>query len=446
MQDIESQLSSSDRKRIYHVHANDYLRIGPTPGGAVPDSATSSANSPITIIPVGRAATTFDTTRLNGPISGGFQPQGIPTPGTPYFDSPEQANVQGSGSAIAVNAATAVGTVPLKGTLQLATSNISGTGVNVVAQHAYVQSDRLAVGLTQTALADSVNSTPEVLDLAGPSAKVTAYSGGVGTGIGRLSLYYLTTQDSRPGLTAQISVEQPQPQILTNPNGAGGLPPSTVFSHIPDFINTVRCSGGDIDSSGKYHEVRHLQFGSVCRGLGILNNAVGSSDVSTFGWGLTLTGHTAVMYNADAAVNDAVYFSVTYGHGIANYINDLRSTNLAAFGYDAAPNAAGQLVALPVLAWYTGYTHNWNNAWRSSITYSHVGLDSYGLYGPTAYRDGEYAAVNLVRHVALAATVADPSYATQCIMGFEYLYGLHETFNGAWDDAQRLLFMVQYVH
>jgi hypothetical protein len=282
----------------------------------------------------------------------------------------------------------------------------------------------------ESAFADP-GAVPETLDLAGPSARVTVYPAGLGEGQGRLSYFFLS-DGQEAGLWGAASIEQAQPQIVTAPN-------TGTYSHYPDFITTLQYTQGE-GRGVDYIEDWHVQFGSVFRSLGLEDDA-DTFDQNIFGWGLSLSGTYRFYLNPDLTVRDGVFCSVTYGQGISHYIADL---NAAGDTNDAVINLAGDLVTLPVLAWYAGYTHNWTDNWRSTATYSVLSLDSIVASGATfsSYRRGDYAAINLVYHDEFpVAGYEDGSNTRNFYTGIEYLYGHKQTLDGETGDAHRLMWV-----
>ena len=115
---------------------------------------------------------------------------------------------------------------------------------------------------------------------------------------------------------------------------------------------------------------------------------------------------------------DTFYFQITYGDGIEKF----RSQP----GFEIDP--AGELFAVPAIAWFVGYEHRWTERLRSVVTYSAADVDY-----PAGFADQvdalEYASVNLLW---------TPTKQTQ--FGLEYLYGSRTDQDGAFGHANRLQF------
>jgi hypothetical protein len=391
--------------------------------------------APINANFLGRAAAISDSTRLASFAGGNFLPAAIPVAGQPFFGSGPRANLQGSGSAVGIKA---VGEV-FPGAVAGAVAQIlvkeaglpsDGTGsTNFAIQQAFGRLNRLKVGLMESAFADP-SAVPETLDLAGPNARTTVYSAGLGTGQGRLSYDFFS--DAPDGLKATASIEQPRPQIQT-------VTTTGTYARSPDFVGAVQYVEGDYDGP-KFYERWHLQFGTLFRNLG-LENSPGTFRQDVFGYGLSLSGALRFVLNPNLETLDRVMFSVTYGEGISRYITDL---NAAPDTNDAVVNVGNELVPLPTLAWYIGYTHNWTDYFRSTATYSQVNLDSVAPLGATVspYRVGDYVAVNLVYHRAFQTQTDGKLKNHNFFTGIEYLYGQKETLDAASGDAHRIMLVV----
>ncbi len=399
----------------------------------------------------GRAAAILDSTRLNSTVAqGSLLPASIPVQGQPFFGRREQATVQGTGSVFNLNgnkASTAGG----YGTASDPNVNVFASliipsfadGGGSILQQAYAQYNQWVAGLGETALADNT-SLPETLDFAGPNARITALQAGQGKGQGRLSRY-IFSDGQRTGFRGNLSIEQPTPEIRTV-TGTGTI------ASIPDFIATLRYSNGmrlalDPKQPDKitFIENWHIQYGSVFRSLG-LQNANNSAEYA-FGWGSFLSGVYRIPARECLTARDGVFGSITYGEGISHYIMDLQTPGmmLATSGNDAVVNPTNVLVPLPALAWFTGYTHNWTDRWRSTASFSQANLYSPGSLGanasPFQYRQGNYVAVNLLRHSTVQDTTTQKK-SHALYYGVEFLWGQKQTLNGAEGHDERLMFVM----
>jgi hypothetical protein len=284
----------------------------------------------------------------------------------------------------------------------------------------------------ESAFADPA-ALPDVLDLAGPNARVTAFPKGLGDGQGRIS-YNFFADGSEGGFTTTVSLEQPQPQIATTDAEA-------TFARYPDFVVAAQYVEGFMHEEcckKTFYEEWHVQFASLFRSLGLENDRATFRD-EVFGWGISLSG----AYHFDAGSlgsRDRIVFSATYGEGISHYITDL---NAAPDTNDAFIDATGTLATLPALAWYAGFTHNWSEYLRSTATYSQVSVDTASQLTDdvSPYELGEFVAINLLYHrpfqTGQATDIDDHNFYT----GIEYLFGRKELLNDAEGDAQRIMWV-----
>ena len=201
--------------------------------------------------------------------------------------------------------------------------------------------------------------------------------------------------------TATVSIENPSSD-LTLPAGASPDQP------MPDIVGAVRAQGG----------WGHVQAAAVARQLGY---HLGETDRSTFAFGLTLSG--LLKFGGDF-----VMAGITYGEGIARYLNDLGGR-----GYDGVVGPDGKIHRLEALGGYVGYTLHWNERLRTNIVGSALVLGRDEFLPATAFRSSQYAGANLILQ-------ASPSFSA----GVEGLYGRHELQNGENADAVRLQLSFKY--
>jgi hypothetical protein len=112
---------------------------------------------------------------------------------------------------------------------------------------------------------------------------------------------------------------------------------------------------------------------------------------SAFGWGLNLSS------NLHFDENNTGKFSVVYGEGVQNYMNDAPvdigiKNN---FGNPAKPILG---VPLPLLGIVAFLDHNWNERFSSSIGYSMLDIQNSDAQTASAFHQGHYALGNLLYH------------------------------------------------
>jgi hypothetical protein len=268
----------------------------------------------------------------------------------------------------------------------------SGSGeFNYRVRHIYGKIYNVVVGHTYGVFEDP-DIWPDTVDYKGPNSMVLA----------RMALLQYKHRLGHEWI-ATFGIEQP----ASSPDGTG----VTGVNHAPDGGFNLRW-----ENSG----VGHAQFATVFRDIGARSATFGTDE--SLGWGTNLSAEF------DAFSGDTVLGQVTCGEGIGSLGNDTTSLNS-----DAAFDKNGDLVALPYVGVFAGYTHRWADVWRSTATYGFVNLDPQASQGPDAYRQTHYASVNLIWQLRKSLSV-----------GVEALYGHKETQGHAKGDAVRTQVGVLY--
>jgi DcaP outer membrane protein len=187
----------------------------------------------------------------------------------------------------------------------------------------------------------------------------------------------------------------------------------------PNAQNVDHAPDGGLNVRWENKDIGHMQLGAIFRDIGVKGPIVGNQ--STFGWGLNLAGAF------DLTDNDSVQAQVTYGEGLFRYFNDDFVNN------DAAFDKNGQLTPIPAFGGMVGFTHKWNDSFRSTASYGYVHLDNEFSQGPNAYHMTHYASLNVVWQIRKRLSI-----------GFEGLYGHKEEKSGADGDAFRLQLGIVY--
>jgi hypothetical protein len=330
-----------------------------------------------------------------------FMPSTIPVPGEPGFDGGERTALQTKATRISFELRRPV---PFDSTLRIYYENdfFNDSTSNTMTyrlRHFYGQAWNFLIGQTYTAFMD-IDAFPDVADYQGPNGIVNRR---------QPQIRYTLPVYKRGNTNFQLfaSIEQPEGKLDTTTNDSG-VDLSTV-NHVPDSIAGFRWEG----------TLGHVQGSGLFRELSYESDNGPSGDV--FGWGTTLAGALNVFEK------DKFSAQVTYGKGVARYINDLSGENL-----DAAL-VNGRLEAVPVFAAMAGYTHQWNDRWRSTISGGYVKVDAPSVLDRFTIDNTIYASANLMWH---------PTSSFR--MGLEYLYGRKETLDGSERDAHRLNFVVRY--
>ena len=135
-----------------------------------------------------------------------------------------------------------------------------------------------------------------------------------------------------------------------------GAPVGT--SKFPDLIGFYRYENnhGHIHAATLFRNVGGIVPNEQILNLGRHTGAFGESLSGV--WGLPLK-------------KDSVQFQLVFGKGISNYYND----NFG-LGTDVGFDAKGHLVATPTGSGQFGFTHNWTDKLRTSLSYGYLRINS----------------------------------------------------------------------
>ena len=328
-----------------------------------------------------------------------FIPSSFPVPGQHGAGGPSRSQVEAKGARITFELRRPVGE---DNSLRIYFENdffgdASSNDMNYRLRHLYGQAWNLLVGQTFSNFMD-IDAFPDVVDYEGPNGLVNKRQPQI-----RYTQPFLDTK-----LQLALAVEQPDSQINTG-NPVYGPGASTV-NRAPDLTAHVRYED---------KKLGHVQLSGIYRYLSFRNDNV-HQGVS--GWGVSLSGEINLF------AHDALTFQGTYGDGIARYIQDPSGQN-----EDAALDDNGVLRALPAWGVAIGYTHQWTDKWRSTVSYGHANVDTENSNGPFAYDHSNYVSANLIYQWS-------PTFR----LGLEYLYGTNEVRNEASHDGQRVNFVLKY--
>ncbi len=236
---------------------------------------------------------------------------------------------------------------------------------------------------------------PDTVDYEGPNSMVFSR---------QPVIHYLMKLSPQWNMT--LGLEKPDAQVADYYGQS-----ITGVNRIPDLGFNVRWEKS---------KVGHVQFAGMFRDLAAESPLTRQMQYA-FGWGANLS------WVFDVGERDSFLGQLTYGEGIGRYSNDAFS-NL-----DAAFDDAGTLQALPYFGGFLGYTHGWNDKWRSTFTYGYVDVQDELSMGPTAYHRTNYASVNAVYQ-----------FHKKMNVGMEVLYGTNQQQNLAKGDAWRFQVGIAY--
>jgi len=178
---------------------------------------------------------------------------------------------------------------------------------------------------------------------------------------------------------------------IENPGGSGDA--GLVSDRVELQGATARFPAPDF--TGHYRMARpkgYVQVGGVLGYLGFDDNVkTDTVDLSDGVWRWGVNGST----NYKATDTDVLRAQFTYGAGIANYFNDAPID----VGLQKNPGNTTKPVegkALPIFGMIVALDHNWNEKLSSAIFYSRVDVSNSDLQAPSAYKNGQYMAFNLL--------------------------------------------------
>jgi hypothetical protein len=253
-------------------------------------------------------------------------------------------------------------------------------------RHLYGQFYNVVVGQTFSVFEDP-DAWPDTVDYEGPNANIFARR--------PLIRYQQRLSDE---WHLNLGIEQPESEVDNSID--------------PDASGRNEAPDGGFNVRWERANTGHLQFATILRDIGVEGPIVGDQNV--FGWGLNLAG------GFDVFQNDSMQAQLTYGEGLFRYIND------DFFNNDAGFDSAGNLEAIPVFAGLFGYTHRWNDEFRSTASYGYVDINNVSSQTGDAYDQTHYASFNLVWQLRKRLSV-----------GLEELYGFKKTNDGSDGDVWR---------
>ncbi len=264
----------------------------------------------------------------------------------------------------------------------------SGGGMSYRLKQLYGQFFNVTAGFTYSVFEDP-DVWPDTVDYEGPNSAIFAR---------QATIRYLLPLNEHWQLN--FGIQEPGADIDGGAN--------------PDVTGNNQAPDGGMNVRWEHSKIGHVQLASIVRYLGARNPAI-ADDQNVLGWGFNLSGVFKVFER------DSVQAQVTYGEGIFHFANDNFSNN------DAAYDASGDLVALPYFGLMAGYTHRWNDEFRSTASFGFIDVDNEPSQGPDAYHQTYYGSLNLVWQLRKRLSV-----------GLEGLYGKREVQSGEDGDVFRV--------
>jgi hypothetical protein len=314
----------------------------------------------------------------------------IPVQGESAYGGSEQFNINARGSQLKWD----VRAPDLPGNFRFYYENDffgSGSGMQYRLRYLYGQYYNFTIGQAASVIQDP-DAWPDTVDYEGPN-------GGLSTRR-PLARYTWKLNDQ---WQLNLSVEQPSSEVSSTNS-------ITQVNRAPDGGFNVRWEKANVG---------HVQYGMIFRDVGADSTVYGNQDV--FGWGLSLASNFKVFGK------DSIQEQVSYGEGIFKYCNDDFVNNDAAFDH------SGDLEPIPFFGTMVGYTHQWNDSFRSTASFGYVHLNNAGSQGPNAYYQTYYGSANLIWQMRKRLT-----------LGLEGLFGYKEEQSGDIGDVWRIQLSAKY--
>jgi hypothetical protein len=264
-------------------------------------------------------------------------------------------------------------------------------------RHAYIRFKNWRIGQTWSSFTDE-ESWPNVTDFDGPPT---------GSWVRHVQIGYFI----RPSEMADIliSVESPYAD----------------YNRYLELDSTLESSSPSYPDLHSHFEQRwskgHIQVAGVYRIIEYKNNQDANSYVSGYGINLSLAQTIA---KRDKAIGQLVV-----GKGISRYL-----VSLAGAGWDAAPDANGSFIALPVWGGYLSYQHFWGNSDFSSTAVAGYSAVTNPLNNPSRF---------LFRGISASANIYWQPLGPLSF-ALEGIYGVREDEFENMGDNYRLQFVFEY--
>lgn len=326
----------------------------------------------------------FTSDNRNAGNQNRFVPAQFPLQGDPNFGGGEQfhANANATQLRLDVRAPEMAGNFRFYYQNDFFGSGSETGDMKYRVQHLYGEIYGFKAGFTYGVWEDP-DSWPDTVDYEGPNAVIFSR---------RPVAQYTYLWNENWNTT--FGVEKPDIYVDLN---SGPNPGTTQLTAMPDLGFNTR-----YEKEG----FGHFQFSTMFRDLGA-KDGLGQSH-HAFGWGVNLSG------NIDVTKSDYLQLLGVYGYGVGGMGNDTSFLNS-----DAAFRADGTFEALPYWSTAAGFTHRWNDQFRSTITYGYVSLDNSSGQAGTFYHTSHYASANLIWQLRKRLSV-----------GLEGLYGLKTARDG----------------
>ena len=367
------------------------------PGSSAEEGAKDAGQARLEVYGQAMLDAIFDFKKMNPQWQATLRPSQIPVacPGSPGCGDDGSFNFSIRQSSLGVRGFIPTSMGMLKTDLAFDLFGSDG-GTNIHWLRAWAELGRFGVGQYDSNFMD-MGVFPNTIDYWGPPGMVFV----------RNPQVRFTALDAN-NMKVVLSLEAPNSIIDTgkvtevDPALGAGI---TSRNKLPDAVASWRY-GGDWG---------HVKAAGVLRQVGYHNalSADGNPSKSFTGYGLNLSGSWKVVKQG------SLNWQLVGGKAIASYMND--------GGIDLAPNAALRGETVRTLAYLLYYNHAWNDKWTSALGFSeHKQNNSDGQFG-SAFKRGSYGSANVLY-----------TFAKNVTTGVEYIWGKHESKDGAIANDSRL--------
>lgn len=255
-------------------------------------------------------------------------------------------------------------------------------------RHAYVSFNGITIGHTYSLFMD-LAAGAKTVDLEGPNTQIA---------MAHPLIAY--TQPIGENWTIAVSAEMPSLKIDTS------IYYKETYQKVPDFAMHVVWK----------NKLGHLQLAGLMRTFfyqGKAGQSPSSDDIfpHRFGYGVAFSGNVILTKKC------FISFQTVYGKGIAQYIQDLSSSNIDLVKLHNPVVIGGDysdLRPVPMFGGYLAFQYDWNPHLTSSLVYGHTHLlQAYTKQFDCDFHYTHYAALNLFWNI-------NP----YCTIGAEGLYGM----------------------
>lgn len=278
--------------------------------------------------------------------------------------------------------------------------DFTGNGNTFQLNDAYIQLLGLTIGRTWSTFND-LGAVPPTVDFQGPNGAAEMRT---------TQVRY--TRNLTDALSFAIAAELPQ---STGTYADGKT--AEMSQRIPDVPVYLQYNlGSNLDS--------HIRLSGVLRNMTYRNLEKNKTETAT-GYGIQFSS------NIKASSLIEFYGQITYGTGIAQYINDLSGNGLSLV---VDPNKTGKMKALEAMAWFANIQFNLTKSVYATMGYSQARVyPKNGTLGDDQYRYGEYVVGNIFYNLTSDFQV-----------GLEYLWGNRVNINKEKGSANCIQTFIQY--